>query len=708
MSSRAKEQKRWGIFLCNCNNSLPIDLTRINQILDLPDRLELYSRLRRDEIHTLKYLAQKEKYQHLLIGCCGGEGFFTEELMTIGFSREQVHCLDLKESCYWPTEEKDRANEKAARLIRAVLETVEVKRHAPETPVRGGNQVVIVADTPLAFPLARKLSTHAKVSLLLEEHSEAFDAPLPFPLPCNVNRGRVAEVQGHLGAFKVVVERTQSIDLDTCVFCMRCIPVCHTQAITAGLRLIDSKCDRCGDCLTECGEVRAIKIPRQDREVLEADQVLFLSARSAREIPARHRRPGLQHYQAVQKEDLDTIAFNALSLIGDFMKPEFTRYDPGICAAGSHNVTGCGFCISVCPYDAIVREGLRIKVEAVSCEGCGACISVCPTSALKFNDPSPEYLYAKMRAMLTPVNGDHRPVLCFHCPNQGRTALQNVRTFGVKLPGNLLPIEVACLRHVSEANMLAAFRMGAAGVALLGCETCPHGERQLLLEKLDFSRLILESFGLGADRLRLFTTDEEASEALTALGRFAAEVPPFPLPWDGHFPDKIENREVISDAIATFLYGTKRDPGRVRENTPFPFAWAEVRAEACTMARACVNVCPTHAFKLDEEKQTLEFRYMSCVACDLCQQACPEKAITLKRDLILEKAAFAYQVMVQDEMVGCLKCGKPYINRKALETIRARTAMLEAFQDTRKDLLLMCPDCRGGVAVLEMQRGWEP
>lgn len=705
MSNQRKEQIRWGIFLCNCNDSLPVDLARITQILGPPGRLELYRRLRRDEIHTLKYLAQQEKYQHLVIGCCGGQAFFTEELATIGFSREQVHCLDLKESCYWPTEEKERANEKAARLIRAVFETVEVKRHPPETPVKGGDQIVIVADTPLAFPLARKLSPHARVSLLLEEHSGTFDAPLPLPFPSEVNRGRVVEVQGQLGEFKVVVERTQSIDLDTCVFCMRCIPVCHTQAITAGLRLIEEKCDRCGDCLTECGEVQAIKIPRQETEVLEADQVLFLSTQ---QVPTRHRRPGLRHYPTVRREDLDAIAFDTLGLIGDFMKPAFTRYDPGICAGGAQSLKGCGFCISVCPYDAIVREELRIKVEMVSCEGCGACTSVCPTSALKFHDPSPEYLYATMRALLTPVDGDHRPVICFHCPNHGRTALQQARPLGVKLPGNLLPIEMACLRHVSEANVLAAFRMGAAGVALLGCESCPHGERQLLLEKLDFSRLILESFTFGGDRLRLFTTGEEASEALTALGRFAAEVTPFPLPWNGHSPEKIENREVIADAIATFLYGTGKDLGRVKENTPFPFAWAEVNAGDCTLARACVNVCPTHAFKLDEERQTLEFRYMSCVACGLCEQACPEKAITLKRDLILEKATFAYQVMVQDEMVGCLRCGKPYINRKALEMIRVKTAMLEAFQGTRKDLLLMCPDCRASIAVLEMQKGWEP
>ena len=33
----------------------------------------------------------------------------------------------------------------------------------------------------------------------------------------------------------------------------------------------------------------------------------------------------------------------------------------------------------------------------------------------------------------------------------------------------MLPIEVPCLRYVSESNMLAALSLGAAGVGLLGC-----------------------------------------------------------------------------------------------------------------------------------------------------------------------------------------------------------------------------------------------
>ena len=63
-------------------------------------------------------------------------------------------------------------------------------------------------------------------------------------------------------------------------------------------------------------------------------------------------------------------------------------------------------------------------------------------------------------------------------------------------------------------------------------------------------------------------------------------------------------------------------------------------------------------------------------------------------------------------MVSCTQCGKPYINRKALEAIETRVLSLESLLDTfsgqRRTLLRMCPDCRAVAAMLEVEKGWEP
>jgi ferredoxin len=125
-----------------------------------------------------------------------------------------------------------------------------------------------------------------------------------------------------------------------------------------------------------------------------------------------------------------------------------------------------------------------------------------------------------------------------------------------------------------------------------------------------------------------------------------------------------------------------------------------------------VNVCPTHAFRFDEGRLTLELKQVACVNCGLCVAACPETAITLKPELYLERNALEWQVVLRDEMVGCVRCGKPFGNRKALEAIEAKifgeAHLLDTFAGTRRNLLRMCPNCRAVAAVLEMQQGWEP
>jgi Pyruvate/2-oxoacid:ferredoxin oxidoreductase delta subunit len=44
---------------------------------------------------------------------------------------------------------------------------------------------------------------------------------------------------------------------------------------------------------------------------------------------------------------------------------------------------GCGKCVSVCPFDAIVMESNKAVVISDLCRGCMKCARVCPTQAIK-------------------------------------------------------------------------------------------------------------------------------------------------------------------------------------------------------------------------------------------------------------------------------------------------------------------------------------
>jgi ferredoxin len=235
----------------------------------------------------------------------------------------------------------------------------------------------------------------------------------------------------------------------------------------------------------------------------------------------------------------------------------------------------------------------------------------------------------------------------------------------------------------------------------------------LLHQKLDFCRITLDAFGLGAERLRLITADAGAEDqAVTALSVFAGSLEPTPIHWDGKPMPHWGNREVIAEALRSFIDQLGREPGRRPLDPAQPFAFADVKAAGCTMCRSCVNVCPTHAFKCDEATQSLQFKHIACVGCGLCDKACPENVITLGREIFFDRGALEYTTVVQDDMVSCANCGKPYINRKALDAIENRLLSVESLLDTfsgnRRNLLRMCPDCRAVVAMLEVEKGWKP
>jgi ferredoxin len=138
----------------------------------------------------------------------------------------------------------------------------------------------------------------------------------------------------------------------------------------------------------------------------------------------------------------------------------------------------------------------------------------------------------------------------------------------------------------------------------------------------------------------------------------------------------------------------------------------EVHAAGCTLCGACAFVCPTQAITRDERRNVVEFTHARCVACGMCEPACPERVITLHRELFLDRAALEPQVLAQDAMIACRRCGKEYINRRALETIEARVLGMaglgDTFADGRREILRMCPNCRAVAAIHELQKGWQP
>ncbi len=93
---------------------------------------------------------------------------------------------------------------------------------------------------------------------------------------------------------------------------------------------------------------------------------------------------GCAHYP---KDIPDTVAqaSGAASKVLEMFSQKELHHDPMIATVDEDICSGCGLCISLCPYDAReteIKNGKRIaKVNEILCEGCGCCIAACPSGA---------------------------------------------------------------------------------------------------------------------------------------------------------------------------------------------------------------------------------------------------------------------------------------------------------------------------------------
>ena len=655
--------KRWGVFLCDCRSTLNMDLQKIGN----PASLVVVATNPEKDIEDFASKADQLELEHVVVGCCAKPLIFEEALQG-----KTLHFLDLKGKCFAPHSNLEQAHTKASKMIEAEIRVsnIKAKNPVPVNPLQVGNRVVIYTEFPEGLKLANMLKDMGEngtggVTLCISSEIEGLgDSPLL------EQRSALVGVDGRLGNFQITLEP-------------------------------DSK--------TNGGT--------QNRFSLAADQLVVLTKAPPSGVK---RRTGIHLLSSTESKILEETATQVRDLVGHFHKPVHLTYDQDICAGGDKGMETCGHCISYCPYDAISRQTenrLRIQVDHLTCEGCGACVSACPTSALQFTEPSPQEIYARMAALLESSKEKQGnvepPVIVFHCEEMGRKVLETAGEIPLPYSPGVLPVEVPCLRYVSESNMLAAFSLGAAGVGLLGCENCPNGERELLYQKYDFTKLVLHNFELGQERVRIVTVEEGMeADAIGSVNEFVSQLSDAPLAPSWSTPRQTGNREIMAEVLESFLEQTGKEPGTMKLSPDLPFALAEVEESGCTLCRSCANVCPTNAFKFEEDGNSLHFKHINCVGCGLCEQVCPENVITLRRELFLEKQALDYVMVAEDEMIACAKCGKPYINKRALEAVESKLFEVESLRTTfsgnRKNILKMCPDCRTVEAMMEVEKGWEP
>ena len=376
--------------------------------------------------------------------------------------------------------------------------------------------------------------------------------------------------------------RTSGIEIadDYCSRCGICVAVCPFEAISKDeeqnkIILDIEECRVCGLCVTAC-PLSAIDLVYYDVDSLtkkvqaemaeKGANTLVLSCRGSNPIttdikdkledenvenfvylrlPCVGRVPpefylnnlasGTEKFLVLQcEEDFcrfkkgSQIGINRLELLKDTVKE--LGYDPDNFVVKKDSLkavydtekcVGCGKCVFVCPYEAIIcKDAGTPEIKTEDCMGCGACALVCPHQAMELRgyefEPVSELIKncsgkaAKARAQ------GKAAVLLFVCQWSEFSSLDDVQK-GC-LTDDITIIELPCAKGFDPVLVLEALSLGFDGVMAVICpeELCKLEEGTYLGER-NFSalRVVLKQYNL-ADRFDTFRASPKYPGEFTA------------------------------------------------------------------------------------------------------------------------------------------------------------------------------------------------
>jgi Fe-S-cluster-containing hydrogenase component 2 len=657
-----------GVFFCTCGKTSSIDYKDLKKSINA-DIIEVLDDLCHNE--GLSYIIddiRRKDLERVLIGC----NFKNRKFEDVVDDSVDITFLNLREHCGWVHEKKD-ATEKAKRLVDLAL-TVE-KPLLEKLSINAGEDILVIGQR-YVWPIANRLAGMADVSLLLDEPDRRM---WQYDIPIHV--GSVQNISNKIGDFSVEISITHPVDFEKCISCGQCLPACPKGAIDLSLGF-DSSCDKCGQCTDAC-PVDAIDLHKEKSMIIKCGQIV------ASEPGWSHSRQfGVHRNDSGDCSGALLAAMDAAACTGVFRKDKLLEVYEG-CASGKSEIIGCTLCESICPHDAIKRSGEKIIFDHTACMGCGACTAICPISIPRLQACPDDLVYARIDTMLQGKEKLSPAVIMFTCEMEGLQALDAAGEKHLTYQP-VLPVFVPCINAVHEAHILRAFDSGAAGVVLLGCGNCKHETgRDGIMNTVN---AVLNAAGLN-ERFALINADPKRPEAFVKeLNDFIDTLTPRNIQ---RTPVEIKSdnkRFVLLDLTANQTTDLITNICEYSQKGEVPFGSVTIDSK-CTLCSACMNMCPTEA--LDNRDGRIYFKYSHCIACGLCEKACPEHAIIVEKIFDAARILEPEIILFEPELVNCLACSKPFITKAALAHITEKIGK----DHEALALLQYCQDCRPVKAV---------
>jgi Fe-S-cluster-containing hydrogenase component 2 len=694
-----------GAFACSCGGSCDIDLEAVRDGVRDVSVVASSSLLCQDGLDAMEHVIDEYDLDQVVATATdeGCRSRIRERATAAGLHPDATAFVDHREGAAW-VHDRAEATDKTARLINATAAGTRELAGERRVSREAGDRVAVVGDPETAAALADT----ADVTLLANGREYA-DADVDLS-DVRLRRGGVASVDGEYGGFTVTLHSRVT---DDCISCMECVREGPDGMVTS--RPVDIHPDAPDGEWVDCCPTDAIEMDGVATS-LEVDQVVYPGA------DRRERGGRIGFYTTA---DAGTVAA-VESLLGGVEKPRYIDLEMDVCAAGDSGQQGCTECSDACPHGAVARPSVdSVDIDPVACQNCGACTSACPTGAVSLREPSNRRLAREVEALVEAENdegwwpfgggsdGIETPVVAFTCSESARDRLQKYGREAAAAGGldggypPVLPVSVNCTDTVGSAHVLHALATGAEGVAVVGCgEACLHSgpdPKAALVERLNRATTDL---GLG-ERVTFLAPGPDPARFRTELASFVDGLAPSPVPRGEHEATgrvdadrpnpEFDTHGWALESVRAIVEHTEPDRDVIRGLTAFGRMSV---SDACNFTPTCSNLCPTDAIRRTDDGD-LQFDHEQCVNCGLCEEGCPETAITMHDGLDLSllperNDGNAWTTVFEGEMQECVRCGAPFASAGTVEKIRGEVGERVAglAPDSDHDVFEYCGDCR--------------
>ncbi len=673
----------------------------------LAESLPLHSTLCRREAPAFQRAIRSG--DEVVVACTQERKLFTELAGQTEGATSPIRFVNIRETGGWSRDAKN-----ASPKIAALLAVAHLPEPDPVSTVSYASQgrLLIVGPLDQAEQAAALVADTLQVSIFSTgPGASGGGQERRWP----VMAGRIASLDGWLGAFSLKWMRDNPIDLDLCTRCNACLGACPEQAIGLDYQIDLAKCTSHRDCEKVCGVAGAINFGRAP-EALDAgfDLVLDLGANA---LIDWHAPPqGYFHLAGglANGEGLSTL-LRLRELVGEFEKPKFFDYKQKLCAHSRNEVVGCNACVEVCSAHAISsdKERQRIVVNPQLCVGCGACTTVCPTGALGYTYPRTPDQGRKLRTLLATYlgAGGRDATVLLHNEEGGQALVERLgreaqlgrgKRDGLGgVPAHVLPV---ALMHVASTGIdlwLSAVAFGASQVAVLSTGEEAPQYLDALKKQMAVAQALLTGLGYTGTHFHLIeaATPAALDAALTGLRATRQRVPGsaarFAVGGEKRGTLEMTLDHLMAQAPALSAPANEAAaPLAIPLPEGSPFGAITVNKDSCTLCLACVSACPASALQDNQNAPQLRFIEKNCVQCGLCETTCPENAIALVPRLSTAPERKQPVVLNEAKPWACIRCGKPFGTQKAIEAMLGKLAGHAMFQGEALERLKMCSDCR--------------